>query len=250
VSLETTFGTMNFGVIVALVTIATQLIFLGISWSLYASKWYEPAMFTYTVGFSGTIFGLKVICNALDENAVGFGLNRFFSFDLPWSKVVWVELLFAQLASPNSSFLGHLSGILAGMLITPLLPTIFHNQGLSRFFRSRPRFWGWGNARRDDRYGGQEHRNDDDHGGLEAMSPDAYLSPDEVRRRRLERLNGASLLTNVRGTNRYQDQAPQATAPRFRGSGTTGRGDVDPMMAGNATLSPEELRQRRLNRFT
>ena len=35
--------------------------------------------------------------------------------------VTWAELLYIQLLTPNASFLGHLAGILAGMLHVTLL---------------------------------------------------------------------------------------------------------------------------------
>jgi rhomboid domain-containing protein 1 len=68
-------------------------------------------MNTCAVGFSGVLFGLKVI---LTHNSPGWGSVAGFS--VPVKYLAWAELVFIQFITPNASFLGHACGILAGLL--------------------------------------------------------------------------------------------------------------------------------------
>uniref|UniRef100_A0A671U8E7 Rhomboid domain containing 1 n=2 Tax=Sparus aurata TaxID=8175 RepID=A0A671U8E7_SPAAU len=66
------------------------------------------------VGFSGVLFALKVVCNHYNPGGVTYVLhfrvsNRFAS---------WVELVLIYLINPRSSLIGHLAGILVGLLFT------------------------------------------------------------------------------------------------------------------------------------
>ncbi|XP_042343102.1 rhomboid-related protein 4-like [Plectropomus leopardus] len=66
------------------------------------------------VGFSGVLFALKVVSNHYNPGGVTFVLymrvtNRFAS---------WVELVLIYLISPGTSLVGHLAGILVGLLYT------------------------------------------------------------------------------------------------------------------------------------
>lgn len=65
------------------------------------------------VGFSGVIFGLKVLVNSDDIYARH--TEDIFGFSMP-KRTVWAELILASLAGPQVSFLGHLCGILAGII--------------------------------------------------------------------------------------------------------------------------------------
>lgn len=66
------------------------------------------------VGFSGVLFGLKVLVNHYFPGGTTYvmGLpvsNRYAS---------WAELVLIHVTSPGTSFIGHLSGILVGLLYT------------------------------------------------------------------------------------------------------------------------------------
>lgn len=87
--------------------IHTLIGFLGVyvynNYSIYDS---------YSMGFSSIIFGLRYIYfNKLNTRINMLGL------DIDSSYVTWLELLLAKILMPNTSFIGHLSGIFAGMLI-------------------------------------------------------------------------------------------------------------------------------------
>lgn len=66
------------------------------------------------VGFSGVLFGLKVLSNHYHPGGVTYVMgvpvsNRYAS---------WVELVLIHITSPGTSFVGHLAGILVGLLYT------------------------------------------------------------------------------------------------------------------------------------
>ncbi|XP_018516016.1 rhomboid-related protein 4 [Lates calcarifer] len=66
------------------------------------------------VGFSGVLFALKVVSNYYNPGGVTYVLNlrvsnRFAS---------WVELVLIYLIAPGTSLVGHLAGILVGLLYT------------------------------------------------------------------------------------------------------------------------------------
>ncbi|CAK6957860.1 rhomboid-related protein 4 [Scomber scombrus] len=69
---------------------------------------------TCAVGFSGVLFGLKVLNNHYYPGGVTYVMgvpvsNRYAS---------WVELVLIHITSPGTSFIGHLAGILVGLLYT------------------------------------------------------------------------------------------------------------------------------------
>ena len=65
------------------------------------------------------LFGLRVLCTSLEARAGD--TTSFFGIPVPAWAAVWVELLVVQLAVPQSSFLGHLAGILAGTLLARMI---------------------------------------------------------------------------------------------------------------------------------
>lgn len=198
--METTFGSQTFGVLLAVLTVTSQVVFLLSSYIATVLGLAPTAMITSTVGFSGVIFALKVVLNALDDNEVDFGMRRLFAFNIPWSEIVWVELIVAQLMVPNASFLGHLSGIVAGVLVTPLIPLL--STGFRTIpWRRAPRFWGRGlatnnvrtttrnsNSANAERVEARMPIQQRPHESGGADSPTTFhLSSEELRRRRLER---------------------------------------------------------------
>ncbi|CAI5692773.1 unnamed protein product [Oreochromis niloticus] len=66
------------------------------------------------VGFSGVLFALKVLNNHYYPGSVTYVMG------LPVSSryASWVELVLIHITSPGTSFVGHLSGILVGLLYT------------------------------------------------------------------------------------------------------------------------------------
>ena len=72
--------------------------------------------YTYSLGLSKIIFAIRALYyNRLNTYVSVFGRIVHSSY------VVWIELLFIALLMPNSSFIGHLSGIVAGLLVNNFL---------------------------------------------------------------------------------------------------------------------------------
>ena len=75
-------------------------------------------MHKYYLSKIGTLFALKVVSTSLIES--NFGSHMSFA-----SKYgVWIELLYISFITPNTSFVGHLAGILVGFFYVkgPLKP--------------------------------------------------------------------------------------------------------------------------------
>lgn len=79
--------------------------------------------YSCAIGFSGTLFALKVVSTSLLESSFGFS-SSMTKFG------VWIELLYISFITPNASFIGHLAGILVGFAyvkgpIKPLMVSIW-----------------------------------------------------------------------------------------------------------------------------
>ncbi|CAB4055034.1 RHBDD1 [Lepeophtheirus salmonis] len=97
--LERIYGSINFALLLLVLTIGSSLSFVGLSY-LAADFLQDPSFIrTRAIGFSGVLFALKVI--VARDNPLTIGM--------------WAELVITQLAVPNASFLGHLSGVLFGL---------------------------------------------------------------------------------------------------------------------------------------
>ncbi|CAO2826300.1 unnamed protein product [Amaranthus hypochondriacus] len=111
IQLETSMGSIEFASMVATLLAMSQGITLLLSKSLLLFD-YEKAYYSeYAVGFSGVLFAMKVVLNAQsDDYTFVHGLL------VPSRHAAWAELILIQMFVPGVSFLGHLGGILAGIL--------------------------------------------------------------------------------------------------------------------------------------
>nr|XP_018632293.1 rhomboid-like protein 14, mitochondrial isoform X2 [Nicotiana tomentosiformis] len=116
IQLETSMGSAEFASTVAALVAMSQGITLLLAKSLLLFFDYErPYYKEYAVGFSGVLFAMKVILNAQsDEYTYVHGLL------VPTRYAAWAELILIQMFVPGVSFLGHLGGILAGLLFLRL----------------------------------------------------------------------------------------------------------------------------------
>jgi membrane associated rhomboid family serine protease len=124
-SVEACFGTLQFSLLIVAAVLLEGLIYLFMSmlgwWLSSDPSW----LHMYAVGFSGVLFTLAVeeaSLSPLPDRSV-FGLFR-----VPTRLYPWVLLILMQLVLGNVSFLGHLSGILVGVLhvgrmLSPILPS-------------------------------------------------------------------------------------------------------------------------------
>jgi len=109
--LERRIGSVQFGVLCAIFTLLSSILEVGASYILYTFIDYPKSMYTRSVGFSGVLFALKVIIHSQSE-----GASSIMGIIVPSKYVYWIELLLISLIYPNASFLGHLCGILSGLL--------------------------------------------------------------------------------------------------------------------------------------
>jgi len=161
-----------------------------------------------TVGFSGVLFALKIILTHGRS-----GSSVFFGVRIPVKYLAWAELLYIHLFVPRSSFLGHLCGILAGLILVSVddaggpealfaFPSTDNRRSGQR---RRGTSWGSGMARQDaydrgetdaDIDDGPVYSSDDD---ARSRSSNAHAStsgyqptPEEMRQARLRRFENDS----------------------------------------------------------
>lgn len=112
IQLETSMGSAEFASMVASLLAMSQGITLLLAKSLLLFFDYERAYYSeYAVGFSGVLFAMKVVLYSQSEN-----YTYVHGLIVPAGYAAWAELILIQIFVPGVSFLGHLGGILAGIL--------------------------------------------------------------------------------------------------------------------------------------
>lgn len=111
IQLETSMGSVEFASMVAALLGLSQGIALLLSKGLLLLGDYTAYYDQYAVGFSGVLFAMKVVLNAWSEDFV-----YLHGMVIPAKYAAWAELILIQVFIPGTSFLGHLSGILAGLV--------------------------------------------------------------------------------------------------------------------------------------
>lgn len=184
--LERKVGKFKFLHILCVFTLLTNATLLALN---YAAGEYLDSHYRYhcAVGFSGVIFALKVLNNYYWPQMV----NYVYGIPFPASYVVWLELIIIQLLTPNASFMGHLAGIIVGLLyvkgpLKPLMDTLesivkkilmpVHNDYYSAWRNQY--HYSYPTAPPPNWYENYYSRDDDSH-----------LTTEEIRRRRLFRFN-------------------------------------------------------------
>lgn len=105
-------GSAEFASMIAALLAMSQGITLLLSKTLLNFFDYEKAYYwEYSVGFSGVLFAMKVVLNSYSDD-----LTSVYGVLVPSRYAAWAELILIQMFVPGVSFLGHLSGILAGIL--------------------------------------------------------------------------------------------------------------------------------------
>ncbi|XP_028320557.1 rhomboid-related protein 4 [Gouania willdenowi] len=112
--LERRLGGAWFSYLLVVFSMLTGLVYLLLEATLTELTDDQSYSTVCAVGFSGVLFALKVLTNHYQPGGVtyimGFPVaNRYSS---------WVELVLIHIMSPGTSFVGHLSGILVGLLYT------------------------------------------------------------------------------------------------------------------------------------
>lgn len=122
--LEPRIGGLAFGALIVELGLIGGLVHVALAWllSMWSHAYVGKAMMSQcSIGFSGILFGLKVI---LTHDQPGW--SEVFGMTLPTKYTAWLELVVAQMLTPGVSFLGHLSGIIAGLLHVILFSRIWH----------------------------------------------------------------------------------------------------------------------------
>lgn len=115
--LEPVLGSLSFLALVLYLATAGHMLYVFVAVVLNwfgRSSWIRGCV----AGFSGVLFGLKAVLHC-DRRFRNQG-TRVFGTYVPSRWVPWAELILASAAQPNVSFLGHLCGILAGLLYVRL----------------------------------------------------------------------------------------------------------------------------------
>lgn len=111
IQLETSMGSAEFASMVATLVAMSQGVTLLLAKSLLFFDYERPYYNEYSVGFSGVLFSMKVIANAQSDD-----YTSVYGLMVPTRYAAWAELVLIQMLVPDVSFLGHLGGILAGLL--------------------------------------------------------------------------------------------------------------------------------------
>ncbi|XP_076041489.1 rhomboid-related protein 4-like [Oratosquilla oratoria] len=111
-TLESRYGSRKFLVLLLIFTLATSSMYVALvkMAAEYFHDWSH--MRTCAIGFSGVLFALKVLTTYHSEE----NYKYIYGFKFPSKLAVWIELIIIHLMVPRSSFVGHLAGILVGLL--------------------------------------------------------------------------------------------------------------------------------------
>ncbi|XP_029470918.1 rhomboid-related protein 4 isoform X4 [Rhinatrema bivittatum] len=112
--LEKRLGSVLFGCIIAVFSQLIGVMYMALEMSL-AEILNDPIYLKQcAVGFSGVLFALKVLINHYYPG----GSSNVMGFHVPNKYACWVELIAIHVLSPGTSFVGHLAGILVGLMYT------------------------------------------------------------------------------------------------------------------------------------
>ncbi len=112
--LEFKVGTAYFVWTIWVSTLLTNTLYIGICFFLATVTKREQWLYYSSIGFSGVIFTLAVLESY--SSPPGSTRSIFGMCNVPARVYPWVLLIFIQLVMPHISFVGHLSGLLVGIL--------------------------------------------------------------------------------------------------------------------------------------
>ncbi|PSR98350.1 Rhomboid-like protein [Actinidia chinensis var. chinensis] len=139
IQLETSMGSCEFASMVITLLGLSQGVTLLLSKSLVLFFDYgKPYYREYAAGFSGILFAMKVVLNSETDN-----YSYVHGLMVPSRYAAWAELILIQMFVPNSSFIGHLGGILAGILYMKLRASCSGTDPLTAFIRGFRTVLGW-----------------------------------------------------------------------------------------------------------
>ena len=111
INLELKMGSAAFLQLIVFSLIVSHALLVISAYILYMYTDFTSSYHTCAVGFSAVLFSLKYVWNqTASEN------THIMGFAVPTKYAAWLELVLVSLMHSNVSFLGHLSGILAGVI--------------------------------------------------------------------------------------------------------------------------------------
>ncbi|XP_035011211.1 rhomboid-related protein 4 [Hippoglossus stenolepis] len=112
--LEQRLGGAWFLYLLSVFSLLTGFVYLALEAALTELTQDQSYSLTCAVGFSGVLFALKVLCNHYHPG----GVTHVMGIPVANRYASWAELVIIHMTSPGTSFVGHLSGILVGLLYT------------------------------------------------------------------------------------------------------------------------------------
>ncbi|KAI3457752.1 hypothetical protein Pfo_014415 [Paulownia fortunei] len=223
IQLESAMGSIEYASMVAALVGMSQGITLLLAKSLLLFD-YERAYYNeYAVGFSGVLFAMKVVLYSQSDN-----YTYVHGLMVPARYAAWAELILVQMFVPGVSFLGHLGGILAGLLYLYLKASHSGANPFVKIIRGLSSLLGW---------------------PLRFAQGMFRPSRSQVFGRGTPRGGETG---NISGVWRCRactyDNAGWLSACEVCGTGRNDNG-WSPSITDTETISLEELRQRRVRRF-
>ncbi|XP_048460803.1 rhomboid-related protein 4 [Rhincodon typus] len=114
IKLEPRLGTKWFAYMLSVFSVMTGVVYLVLEILLEELMEDHSYKMQCAVGFSGVLFALKVVNNHYNPGGISYVLG----FPVQKQYACWGELIAIHLIAPGTSFVGHLSGILVGLLYT------------------------------------------------------------------------------------------------------------------------------------
>lgn len=114
ITLERYFGSAGFLCLLGVFGVLVNIVTVGLALLAETTLGDSSYVLQCAVGFSGVLFALKVVTTHLTPP--GYQYMMFVPMPIPTQYACWVELLVIQLLLPNVSFIGHLAGILVGLM--------------------------------------------------------------------------------------------------------------------------------------
>ncbi|KAJ8397265.1 hypothetical protein AAFF_G00440990 [Aldrovandia affinis] len=228
--LEGRLGGPWFAYMLSVFSLLTGLVYLLLEWGL-AELTADPSYnMQCAVGFSGVLFGLKVVNNHYYPG----GVTHVMGFPVANRYACWAELILIHVMSPGTSFVGHLAGILVGLLYTkgPLQYTM---KACAGFFTSR----GYGAGQRN-------YYNSSGFSGYDGTQ--APHAQNEAPRAHVPRPGPHPYSAGLSEEEQYE-AALEASLRERGGAAAGGAAQERPAYGFHIPLEPDELRQRRLQRF-
>ncbi|CAM9662543.1 unnamed protein product [Choristocarpus tenellus] len=119
VTLELSLGSMAFARTIIFTLLVSHGLVVAIAWTLFNFLDVPGPYQSCSIGFSAVLFALKYIISCRSPPGTSV---RVMGLTVSARHAAWLELALISALVPNASFLGHLCGILAGILHEHALP--------------------------------------------------------------------------------------------------------------------------------